>query len=110
MLEFRDRIGEEHRLIIHSNRSAIDANTNPFDLGTGKCCGLLKTRALLDALTENRIDAAIGGARREEERRRMHVCEAVERPDVEQEHECQRDGQGGSPRQPRKAPRDSTDP
>ncbi len=54
MLEFRDRIGLEHRLIVHSNRAAIDAKTNPFDLGTGKCCGLLKTRALLDALQENR--------------------------------------------------------
>jgi len=70
MLEFRDRIGERHRLIVHSNRTAIDAKTNPFDLGTSKCCGLLKTRALLDALAEHRIDAAMGGARREEERSR----------------------------------------
>jgi sulfate adenylyltransferase subunit 2 len=70
MLEFRDRIGEKHRLIVHSNRTAIEAKTNPFDLGTSKCCGLLKTRALLDALTEHRIDAAMGGARREEERSR----------------------------------------
>jgi sulfate adenylyltransferase subunit 2 len=70
MIEFRDRIGAEHRLIVHSNRAAIDAKTNPFDFGTGKCCGLLKTHALLDALQENRIDAAIGGARREEEKSR----------------------------------------
>jgi sulfate adenylyltransferase subunit 2 len=70
MLEFRDRIGEQHRLIVFSNRAAIEAKTNPFDLGTSKCCGFLKTRALLDALAEHRIDAAMGGARREEERSR----------------------------------------
>jgi sulfate adenylyltransferase subunit 2 len=70
MIRFRDQIGEKHRLIVHSNQSAIEAKANPFDLGTSKCCGLLKTRALLDALAENRIDAAIGGARREEEKSR----------------------------------------
>jgi len=70
MLAFRDRIAAEHRLIVHMNRAAVDAHTNPFDRGTANCCGLLKTRALLDALTEHRIDAAIGGARREEERSR----------------------------------------
>jgi sulfate adenylyltransferase subunit 2 len=70
MIRSRDQIGEKHRLIVHSNQSAIEAKANPFDLGTSKCCGLLKTRALLDALAENRIDAAIGGARREEEKSR----------------------------------------
>ena len=39
-------------------------------LGTQKCCGLLKTRALLDALAEGGYDAAFGGARREEEKSR----------------------------------------
>ncbi len=72
MIEFRDRICRELglKLIVHTNRRAIEEGTNPFRLGTAKCCALLKTRALLDALQENRIDAAIGGARREEERSR----------------------------------------
>jgi len=72
MTDFRDRIAAELglRLIVHTNRDAIEKGANPFDLGVSKCCGLLKTRALLDALAENRIDAAIGGARREEERSR----------------------------------------
>ena len=35
-----------------------------------KCCALLKTKALLDALAQNGIDAAIGGARRDEEKSR----------------------------------------
>src|SRR2546426_5035201 len=53
MIEFRDRFCAEigARLIVHTNTGAIAAGANPFRLGTQKCCGLLKTRALLDALT-----------------------------------------------------------
>jgi sulfate adenylyltransferase subunit 2 len=72
MIEFRDRFCAEigARLIVHTNWTAIEAGANPFDLGTQKCCGLLKTRALLDALAEGGFDAAIGGARRDEEKSR----------------------------------------
>src|SRR5256712_6573544 len=72
MIEFRDRFTREigARLIVHTNQKAIDEGTNPFKLGTQKCCGLLKTRALLDALTEGGFDAAFGGARRDEEKSR----------------------------------------
>ena len=72
MIEFRDRFTKEigARLIVHTNRGAIEAGANPFRLGTEKCCGLLKTRALLDALTEGGFDAAFGGARRDEEKSR----------------------------------------
>jgi sulfate adenylyltransferase subunit 2 len=72
MIEFRDRftsqIGAD--LIVHTNRAAIDNGANPFRLGTEKCCGLLKTRALLDALSAGGYDAAFGGARRDEEKSR----------------------------------------
>ena len=72
MIEFRDRytqqIGAE--LIVHQNRRALDAGANPFSLGTQKCCGLLKTTSLLDALAEGGFDAAFGGARRDEEKSR----------------------------------------
>ncbi|MDQ2898682.1 MAG: sulfate adenylyltransferase subunit CysD [Acidobacteriota bacterium] len=72
MIEFRDefcrRIGA--RLIIHTNRQAIADGANPFRIGTQKCCGLLKTRALLDALSDGGYDAAFGGARRDEEKSR----------------------------------------
>ncbi len=72
MIEFRDRfcasIGA--RLIVHTNTQAVAAGANPFRLGTQKCCGLLKTRALLDALAEGGFDAAFGGARRDEEKSR----------------------------------------
>lgn len=72
MIEFRDKITRELglNLIVHTNRAALEQGANPFALGTAKCCGLLKTRALLDALAQHRIDAAMGGARREEERSR----------------------------------------
>ena len=72
MIEFRDRfcaeIGAE--LIVWQNREAIESGANPFELGTSRCCGLLKTRALLDALAGGGYDAAFGGARRDEERSR----------------------------------------
>src|SRR6202790_5187166 len=72
MIEFRDRTCRELglKLIVHTNRRAIDEGANPFLLGTAKCCAQLKTRGLLDAMQENRIDAAMRGARREEERSR----------------------------------------
>jgi len=72
MIEFRDRICRELgvKLIVHTNTEAIEAGANPFRLGTTKCCALLKTKALLDALREHGIDAAIGGARRDEEKSR----------------------------------------
>jgi sulfate adenylyltransferase subunit 2 len=55
---------------VHTNQEAIDEGTNPFKLGTAKCCAQLKTKALLDALKLHRIEAAIGGARRDEEKSR----------------------------------------
>jgi sulfate adenylyltransferase subunit 2 len=72
MIEFRDRIAREldFRLIVHTNQQAIAAGAHPALLGTTKCCALLKTGALLGALQEHGIDAAIGGARRDEEKSR----------------------------------------
>jgi sulfate adenylyltransferase subunit 2 len=72
MIEFRDRYTKDlgADLIVHQNRQALDAGANPFALGTQKCCGLLKTRALLDALEAGGFTAAFGGARRDEEKSR----------------------------------------
>jgi sulfate adenylyltransferase subunit 2 len=72
MIEFRDwyakHVGAE--LIVHMNKKALDDGANPYALGTQKCCGLLKTRSLLDGLAEGGFDAAFGGARRDEEKSR----------------------------------------
>jgi sulfate adenylyltransferase subunit 2 len=71
MIEFRDRTARETGLdlIVHTHPAARDG-ANPFTLGTQRCCHLLKTSALLDAIAQYGIDAAIGGARREEEKSR----------------------------------------
>lgn len=72
MIGFRDsytrEIGAE--LIVHQNREALAQGANPFALGTQRCCGLLKTKSLLDALAEGGFNAAFGGARRDEEKSR----------------------------------------
>jgi sulfate adenylyltransferase subunit 2 len=72
MIEFRDRqaaaVGA--RLIVHTNTEAIAGGTQPFAVGTQRCCALLKTKALLDGLQAGGFDAAFGGARRDEERSR----------------------------------------
>ena len=72
MIKFRDeyckKIGAD--LNVHINEEAIEAGTNPWDTGTVKCCGQLKTKSLLDALEKGGFDAAFGGARRDEEKSR----------------------------------------
>ncbi|HNX68305.1 MAG TPA: sulfate adenylyltransferase subunit CysD [Candidatus Omnitrophota bacterium] len=72
MIAFRDRfarkIGADLRVYIF--REALDQGANPWDLGTVKCCSLLKTQALLNAIKEGGFDAAFGGARRDEEKSR----------------------------------------
>jgi sulfate adenylyltransferase subunit 2 len=72
MIEFRDAYVKEigARLIVHTNEEAITDGTQPFLVGTQRCCGLLKTKSLLDALEAGNFDAAFGGARRDEERSR----------------------------------------
>ena len=72
MIEFRDQYAKQigTELLVRQNREALDAGANPFALGTQKCCGLLKTKSLLDALAEGGFNAAFGGARRDEEKSR----------------------------------------
>ena len=72
MVAFRDARAAElgFDLRVHYSRPSDDTVTNPWDMGTVCCCGLLKTAGLLDSLREGGYDAVIGGARREEERSR----------------------------------------
>jgi sulfate adenylyltransferase subunit 2 len=72
MLEFRDATAREvgAELLVWRNEPAIAAGTNPIVLDTKRCCGLLKTQALLDGLRHYNFDAAFGGARRDEEKSR----------------------------------------
>src|ERR1700760_2974207 len=59
MIKFRDEYAREigAELIVHRNEEAIAAGANPFTLGTQKCCGLLKTKSLLDALSAGGVGA-----------------------------------------------------
>jgi sulfate adenylyltransferase subunit 2 len=72
MIEFRDRQAAELgvKLLVNTNQKALDEGANPLRLGTERCCGLLKTQALLDGLRAGNYDAAFGGARRDEEKSR----------------------------------------
>jgi len=72
MIDFRDyyikKIGA--RLIIESNQEMIKKGMHPLTHGTDTCCSHLKTNALLSAIDKHKFDAAIGGARRDEEKSR----------------------------------------
>ena len=72
MIAFRDatvkRFGLE--LIVHTNPEGLAANTNPFSHGSSRYTDIMKTEALRQALDAGNFDAAIGGARRDEEKSR----------------------------------------
>lgn len=70
MYAFRDRIAAELGLdlLVHTNEAARAAGINPFD--HPDYTDVMKTVALREALDLHRFDAAIGGARRDEERSR----------------------------------------
>jgi sulfate adenylyltransferase subunit 2 len=72
MTEFRDRMAREvgFRLVVQTNHQALAQGCEPCGYGTQKCCALLKTKALVDALSDGGFDAAFGGARRDEEKSR----------------------------------------
>lgn len=72
MIAFRDRTARELALdlIVWRNPEGRDPSINPFDLGTQRYTHIMKTVALKQALDHYRFDAAIGGARRDEERSR----------------------------------------
>lgn len=72
MYEFRDSVVQELgvELVVHRNEEALANGMNPYDMGTQRCCASLRTQALVESLKIGKHDAAIGGARRDEERAR----------------------------------------
>src|SRR3954453_19368800 len=72
VIEFRDRRVEElgERLIVASVQESIDAGRAVEETGPRASRNRLQTTTLLDAIEEHQFDAAIGGARRDEERAR----------------------------------------
>src|ERR1700677_2001275 len=72
MIAFRDatakRLGMQ--LIVHINEEGLKAGINPIASGSALHTHTMKTVALKQALDKHGIDAAIGGARRDEEKSR----------------------------------------
>jgi sulfate adenylyltransferase subunit 2 len=71
-IEFRDRRVRElgERLLVASVQESIDRGRVIEEQGPRASRNRLQTTTLLDAISEHRFDAAIGGARRDEERAR----------------------------------------
>lgn len=72
MIEFRDRAARAAGvdLIVHINPDGVREDVGPFTHGAAEHTRIMKTEALKQALDQHGFDAAIGGARRDEERSR----------------------------------------
>ncbi len=72
MIAFRDETirNLDLDLIVHTNDQGRKDNINPFDHGSSNYTDIMKTQALRQVLDSHNIDAAIGGARRDEEKSR----------------------------------------
>ena len=66
--KFRDKLGLD--MIGHTNQEALDLGIHPISSGSVKYNDQMKTVALKQALDEYKFDAALGGARRDEEKSR----------------------------------------
>ena len=72
MIAFRDHTAQRLNLdlIVHVNKAGLDQGINPFSSGSSLYTQVMKTEALKQALDKYGFDAAIGGARRDEEKSR----------------------------------------
>ncbi|MFO7869040.1 MAG: sulfate adenylyltransferase subunit CysD [Bacteroidales bacterium] len=72
MIDFRDSYAKEHNwnLIVEYNKEGYESGVGPFTHGSKVHTDIMKTQALLGALSSHKFDAAFGGARRDEEKSR----------------------------------------
>jgi sulfate adenylyltransferase subunit 2 len=72
MIAFRDRIVREYGLdlLVHVNPDGVARDINPITSGSALHTQVMKTEALKQALDLHGFDAAMGGARRDEEKSR----------------------------------------
>jgi sulfate adenylyltransferase subunit 2 len=72
MIEFRDRTARDLglRLLVHVNQAGLAEGVDPIASGSAVHTRVMKTEALRQALEQHGFDAAIGGARRDEEKSR----------------------------------------
>ena len=64
----RDELGLD--LIVHKNQDGIEKEVTPFSHGSSAYTDIMKTEGLRQAINKHGFDAAIGGARRDEEKSR----------------------------------------
>jgi sulfate adenylyltransferase subunit 2 len=72
MIAFRDATARRFgvQLLVHTNRAGVERGINPIDSGSALHTQVMKIEALRQALESHGFDAAIGGARRDEEKSR----------------------------------------
>jgi len=72
MYAFRDTVAERYgvELKVHVNPEGLAQGVNPFTHGATVHTDIMKTQGLKQALDAGKYDAAIGGARRDEEKSR----------------------------------------
>ncbi len=72
MVAFRDATARRHglELIVHTNREGVARGVTPFSSSPSAYTQVMKTEGLKQALEQRGFDAAIGGARRDEEKSR----------------------------------------
>ncbi|WP_256375051.1 sulfate adenylyltransferase subunit CysD [Ensifer sp. BR816] len=72
MIAFRDRMARElgFNLLVHTNQDGVDQGIGPFTHGSNLHTHVMKTMALRQALETYGFDAALAGARRDEEKSR----------------------------------------
>ena len=64
----RDELGLD--LIVHTNADGVEKQVTPFSHGSSAYTDIMKTEGLRQAMSKHGFDAAIGGARRDEEKSR----------------------------------------
>jgi sulfate adenylyltransferase subunit 2 len=72
MIRFRDEMARKVQadLIVEKNEEALAQSSCADDWDCTRCANLLKTQALREGLAKHGFDAAMGGARRDEEKSR----------------------------------------
>ncbi len=72
MIAFRDALKDDPQtdLLVHINQDGVAQGIGPFTHGSALHTDVMKTQALKQALDMHKFDAAIGGARRDEEKSR----------------------------------------
>ncbi len=72
MIEFRQQMVDEYgfELLVYTNQEGVKQGISPFKHGSARYTDIMKTEGLKQALDKYKFDAALGGARRDEEKSR----------------------------------------